>query len=564
MLPRKLIGEVLFDLGLISGEQLQDALQEQKQSGKKLGRVLVDKGILSEQQLGETLEMMFGIPYIQLGKTNIEPELIKLLPSQLIRMHKILPIIRNAKVLTLAMANPFDQRAIDDVRMTTGLDVIPMLASEKDIDIAIHQTLAFRLDPEIDKILGEMNQENKTATTARKELQMVKVGEDAPIIRMVNSILIQSVQARCSDIHIEPQQNEVRIRFRMDGGLYQVLNIPLNSLPAVVSRVKIMAGMDIAEKRIPQDGRFRMEVEGREVDFRISTLPTSYGEKIALRILDRASALNRIEQLGLTHGNRENLLALANKPYGMLLVTGPTGSGKTTTLYSVLRNINTIEKNIITLEDPVEYSLAGINQVQTNPKAGLTFASGLRSILRQDPDIIMVGEIRDLETAQLAVQAALTGHLVFSTLHTNSAVGTIARLKDIGIEDFLLASSLIGIVSQRLVRQLCSNCREEYELDEKTAAKLGIAEETGKVFYRSTGCSMCRQLGYQNRIAIQEILVMGPEVRALVNRGENSEDIIEKIAVRAGMISIKADGIGKARKGITSLEEVMKTVLIGG
>ncbi|MEN6326268.1 MAG: ATPase, T2SS/T4P/T4SS family [Syntrophomonas sp.] len=564
MLTSKMIGEVLFDQGLISGEQLQNALQEQQESGKKLGRILVNKGILSEQQLVEPLEMIFGIPHIQLGKMNIEPELIKLLPSQLIRLHKILPIARNAKALTLAMADPFDQQAIDDVRMATGLDIIPMLAIEKDIDIAIHQNLAFRLDPEIDKILGELVQENKTANANRKNLQTVKVDDDAPIIRMVNSILIQAVQARCSDIHIEPQQNEVRIRFRLDGGLYQVLNIPFKSLPAVVSRVKIMAGMDIAEKRIPQDGRFRMEVEGREVDFRTSTLPTSYGEKIALRILDRAAALNRIEQLGLTHSNRENLVALANKPYGMLLVTGPTGSGKTTTLYSVLGNINTIEKNIITLEDPVEYSLAGINQVQTNPKAGLTFASGLRSILRQDPDIIMVGEIRDRETAQLAVQAALTGHLVLSTLHTNSAAGTIARLKDFGIEDFLLASSLVGIVSQRLVRQLCGNCRADYELDEETARKLRIAEEAGKVFYRSTGCSMCRQLGYQGRIAIQEILVMGPEVRALVNRGENSEDLIEKTAVQAGMITIKADGIGKARRGITSLEEVMKTVLIGG
>lgn len=564
MLPRKMIGEILFDSGLISGEQLQNALQEQQESGKKLGRILVNKGILSEQQLVETLELMFGIPHIQLGKMNIEPDLIKLLPSQLIRIHKILPIARNAKMLTLAMADPFDQRAIDDVGMATGLDIVPMLVSEKDIDIAIHQNLAFRLDPEIDKILRELVQENKTASIARKNPQTVKVDDDAPVIRMVNSILIQAVQARCSDIHIEPQHNEVRIRFRLDGGLYQVLNIPLSSLPAIVSRIKIMAGMDIAEKRIPQDGRFRMEVEGREVDFRTSTLPTSCGEKMVLRILDRAVALTRIEQLGLTPANRENLLALANKAYGMFLVTGPTGSGKTTTLYSVLGNINSIEKNIITLEDPVEYSLAGINQVQINPKAGLTFASGLRSILRQDPDIIMVGEIRDRETAQLGVQAALTGHLVFSTLHTNSAAGTLARLKDIGIEDFLLASSLIGIVSQRLVRQLCGNCRQEYELDEDTAIKLGIAEEAGKTFYRPTGCNMCRQLGYQGRVAIQEILVMGPEVRALINRGESSEDIIERTAVQAGMSTIKADGVGKAQKGITSLEEVMKAVLIRG
>ncbi|MDD3024897.1 MAG: ATPase, T2SS/T4P/T4SS family, partial [Syntrophomonadaceae bacterium] len=518
MFPRKKIGEILSDMGLISKEQLQSALQEQKKSGEKLGLILVNKGIISENQLLEILGMILGVPYIKLGDINIEPELIKLLPAQLIRFYKILPIARNSKVLTLAMADPFDQRAIDDVRMASGLDVVPVLTSEKEIDIAIHQNLAFRIDPDIDRIIEELIAENKIAAQARKNLQFLKLDEEAPIIRMVNSILIQAVQACCSDIHIEPQQEEVRIRFRLDGGLYQALNLPLNSLSPLVSRIKIMAGMDIAEKRLPQDGRFRMEIEGREVDFRTSTLPTSQGEKIMLRILDRAAALTNIGQLGLTLNNQKKILDLANKPYGLLLVTGPTGSGKTTTLYSILGNINSIDKNIITLEDPVEYSLTGINQVQINTKAGLTFASGLRSILRQDPDVILVGEIRDRETAQLAVQAALTGHLVFSTLHTNNAAGTIARLKDIGIDDFLLASSLAGIISQRLVRQLCSNCRQEYELDEDTAFRLGIAEKQGKTFFRPCGCNMCRQLGYRGRVAIQEILIIGPEIRAIVRQ----------------------------------------------
>ncbi|MDD2620448.1 MAG: ATPase, T2SS/T4P/T4SS family [Syntrophomonadaceae bacterium] len=564
MFPRKKIGEILSDMGLISKEQLQSALQEQKKSGEKLGLILVNKGIISENQLLEILGMILGVPYIKLGDINIEPELIKLLPAQLIRFYKILPIARNSKVLTLAMADPFDQRAIDDVRMASGLDVVPVLTSEKEIDIAIHQNLAFRIDPDIDRIIEELIAENKIAAQARKNLQFLKLDEEAPIIRMVNSILIQAVQACCSDIHIEPQQEEVRIRFRLDGGLYQALNLPLNSLSPLVSRIKIMAGMDIAEKRLPQDGRFRMEIEGREVDFRTSTLPTSQGEKIMLRILDRAAALTNIGQLGLTLNNQKKILDLANKPYGLLLVTGPTGSGKTTTLYSILGNINSIDKNIITLEDPVEYSLTGINQVQINTKAGLTFASGLRSILRQDPDVILVGEIRDRETAQLAVQAALTGHLVFSTLHTNNAAGTIARLKDIGIDDFLLASSLAGIISQRLVRQLCSNCRQEYELDEDTAFRLGIAEKQGKTFFRPCGCNMCRQLGYRGRVAIQEILIIGPEIRAIVRQGENSEDMIEKTAIQAGMTAIKADGIAKASRGITSLEEVMRVVLIGG
>lgn len=563
MLPRKMMGEVLVELGLITGEQLKTALQEQKQNGSKLGRILVNSGVITEQQMLETLEIMLGIPHIQLSKLNIDPEIIGLLPPQLIRLHKILPISKHMKVLTMAMADPFDQLAIDDVRMACGLDVVPMLASETEIDTAIRQYLAFRLDPDIEKILRELSPEEKAAAS-RHNLQTVKIDEDAPIVRLVNSILTQAVQGRCSDIHIEPRVEEVRVRFRLDGELFEVMNLPTSILAPVVSRLKIIAAMDISEKRIPQDGRFRIDIEGREIDFRCSTLPTAYGEKMVLRILDRAAALIRIDRLGLSSANEETLLSLATKPHGMVLVTGPTGSGKTTTLYSVLNRINSVDKNIITLEDPVEYTLDGINQVQVNPRAGLTFASGLRSILRQDPDIIMVGEIRDQETAQLAVQASLTGHLVFSTLHTNSAAGTIARLKDIGIEDYLLASSLAGIISQRLVRRLCLNCRQPYILDRKTALKLSIPEEEGREFFQPGGCNMCRQMGYSGRFAIHEIMQMTSETKSLVNRGDDSEDSLEAMAVRDGMASIKMDGVEKARMGLTSLEEVMKTVLMGG
>lgn len=559
---KKLTGEVMVQMGVITREQLIAALDEQKRTKEKLGRILVQRGILTEQQLIETLEFMLGIPHIQMSQVDIDPELVKIVPVHLIRIHKVLPVARRKNTLTLAMSDPLNHQAIEDIQMATGLNVIPVLAGENDLDTAIRQYLAFRMDPNMEKILGELNQENKV--TVKRELQTVKVADDAPVIRMVNSILVQAVQGRASDIHIEPQEEEMRVRFRIDGELYAVLTIPQLSQAAVVSRLKIMAGMDIAEKRIPQDGRFRLEVDMREVDFRVSTLPTSHGEKVVLRILDRTSALTRIEQLGLSPGNKEIMLKLARRPYGMVLVTGPTGSGKTTSLYSVLNEVNSIDKNIITLEDPVEYMLAGINQVQTNPRAGLTFAAGLRSILRQDPDIIMVGEIRDQETAELAVQAALTGHLVFSTLHTNCAAGAIARLNDMNIEDFLIGSSLAGIVAQRLVRRLCPNCRERYILDEETATRLGIREQSGKTFYRPNGCNMCRQLGYQGRMAIHEILVVGQGVRSLINKGEHSEPIIEAAAVGEGFINMKEDGISKAEQGLTSLEEVMKAVLLGG
>ncbi|HWP95940.1 MAG TPA: ATPase, T2SS/T4P/T4SS family [Syntrophomonadaceae bacterium] len=559
---KRLTGEIMVQMGVISQEQLVAALDEQKRTKEKLGRILVQRGILTEQQLIETLEFMLGIPHVQMSQVEVDPELVKIVPVHLVRIHKVLPVARRKNTLTLAMSDPLNHQAIEDIQMATGLNVIPVLAGENDLDIAIRQYLAFRMDPSMEKILGELNQENKV--TVKRELQPVKVADDAPIIRMVNSILVQAVQGRASDVHIEPQEEEMRVRFRIDGELYAVLTIPQLSQAAVVSRLKIMAGMDIAEKRVPQDGRFRMEVDMRDVDFRVSTLPTSYGEKVVLRILDRANALTRVEQLGLSARNKETMLTLARRPYGMVLVTGPTGSGKTTSLYAVLNEVNSIDKNIITLEDPIEYILPGINQVQANSRAGLTFASGLRSILRQDPDIIMVGEIRDQETAELAVQAALTGHLVFSTLHTNSAAGAIARLNDMGIEDFLVGSSLAAIVAQRLVRHLCPNCREKYILDEETAVRLGIKEHSGKEFFRPNGCNMCRQLGYQSRLAIHEILVVGGAVRRLINKGEHSEAIIEEAAAKEGFIRIKEDGINKAKQGLTSLEEVMKAVLLGG
>jgi len=563
-MQRKRMGDILYDLGFLSREQLAVALDEQVQTGGKLGQILVNKGFVSERQLLESLEFSLGIPRVQLGKLPIDPEAVMLLSPQLIRLHQVLPISRQRNTLTVATADPLNQRALDDIRMACGLDIIPVLAGEKDLEIAIRQYLAFRPDPAMEKILHEINREERHRQVSRRELPVSRLEDDAPIIRMVNSIIGQAVHGRASDIHIEPQEDETRVRFRIDGELYEALSLPHSSLPAVVSRLKIMSGMDIAEKRLPQDGRFRMNLEGREIDFRVSSLPTNHGEKMVMRILDRYTALTRLEQLGFSDINREKLLSLGRRPHGLIVVTGPTGSGKTTTLYSLLSEINSIDKNIVTLEDPIEYSLAGINQVQTNVKAGLTFASGLRSVLRQDPDVILVGEVRDDETARLAVQAALTGHLVLTTLHTNSASGAPARLNDMGVEDFLMASSLAGVISQRLVRRLCPNCRQPYILDYDTARRLRITQEAGNRFYRAGGCNICRQLGYQGRMAIHEIMMIGPETRALIGRGEHAEAIIEKSAENEGMFPIRVDGIVKARRGLTSLEEVMKVVLLEG
>lgn len=495
---------------------------------------------------------------IKLMNLKIDPEAIKLVSPQIIRQNHILPIARTRHSITLATAHPVDHQIFNDIRMAAGLDIIPVLADEKEIDLAIGQFLSFRLDPNLERLINELRNTTKNVAINGNE-NCFPGSDEAPIIRLVNYIMMQALLVKCSDIHIEPQDSDVRVRFRVDGELYEVFTLPRMSLPALVSRIKIIGGMDISEKRIPQDGRFRMNIEGREIDFRISTLPATNGEKIVIRVLDQSQVLSEVQSLGLTSSNLDKLMALTRRPHGMILVTGSTGSGKTTTLYAMLKSIDASAKNIVTIEDPVEYSLTGINQVQVNAKAGMTFLNGLGSILRQDPDIIMVGEIRDHATAHLTVQAALTGHLVLSTLHTNNAAGTVARLAEMGIEGFLLAASLAGVISQCLVRRLCPHCRREYILDPAAAAGMGLEEEAGNQFFRPAGCNMCRHLGYQGRIALQELMLVGPGVRAAINRGSRLDDI-QKAAVTEGMTTIGEDGITKARQGLTSLEEVMRVI----
>ena len=520
--------------------------------------------MLSKQQTpGTRSTLAWGSRRLRLLSMIIDAEAVKLLTPPVMRFNKVLPVTYTKDSIIIAMSEPRNQQVINDVRMATGWKLLPILANDKEIDAAIRHFLSFRFDLDMEKIMGEISHNGPKLSSREMEVPSINVEEDAPIIRMVNSLLTQAVQAGCSDLHLEAQEKEVRVRFRIDGELHDVLTLPIKSMPALVSRIKIMGGMNIAEKRIPQDGRFRTMMAGREIDFRVSTLPAYNGEKAVLRVLDSSQAQAQIDRLGFSSWNQERFLSLIQRPFGMVLVTGSTGSGKTTTLYSILSKITSAGKNIITLEDPIEYCLSGINQVQVNHKVGLTFASGLGSILRQDPDIIMVGEIRDHETARLAVQAALTGHLVLSTLHTNSAVGTLARLADMGIEKFLLATSLAGVISQRLVRQLCEHCLKQYILDRDMALGMGIEERAGEEFYQPAGCNMCRQSGYQGRIALQEIMLLSPQVRAAVNRGADSDEL-QAAALAEGMVSIKDDGLAKAGQGLTSLEEVMKAVYLEG
>ncbi|MGE5396661.1 MAG: GspE/PulE family protein [Chitinophagales bacterium] len=556
---RKMVGEMLKEIGLISNEQLHEALAEQKESRDKLGNILVKKGYITEQALLETLEFMLGIPYVKLDRYTVDPGIMALIPTSMAQRHQVLPLAINENKLTVGMVDPMNFVAVEDIHALTGMEIIPVLISARELELVTRQYSNINLDPGMENIFRELSRDAESAAAAVDDVG--DIVDDAPVVKIVNSILNQAVLARASDIHMEPEEQQVRIRMRVDGKLTEILSLPKKVGPALASRVKIMATMDIAEKRLPQDGRMRTIVSNREINYRVSTLPTMYGEKVVIRILDRAQSIVSIDKLGLDGNNKEFFDSFLKRPNGIILVTGPTGSGKTTTLYAALQHLNSPEKNIITLEDPVEYSFRGINQVQTNPRAGLTFATGLRSVLRQDPDIIMVGEIRDTETARLAVQAALTGHLVLSTVHTNSAVGTISRLVDMGIEPFLLSSTLVGVIAQRLVRALCQNCTEQYELDELTALRMGIPGETGKTFYRGKGCSFCRNTGYRGRLAVHEALRVDRQVISLMTRGAPEEDILQA-ALSDGMVTLYEDGLQKARNGLTSLEDVLTVVRI--
>ncbi|MGI6091444.1 MAG: type II secretion system ATPase GspE [Veillonellaceae bacterium] len=553
---RKRLGNLLIEAGIITKEQLDKALSVQQKTNERLGRVLLNLGYVSEDSMIEVLEFQLGVPHVDLANLPITKEVAAAIPVSLAERYQIIPIKREGKKLTLAMVDPTNFYAIDDVRMVTNCEIDTVIAAEREIMRAISQ--AYGVQDLVDKAVNKLKPEDYQTMT---EFQ---TADDAPIISLVNSLFSQAVRERASDIHIEPQDKTLRVRFRIDGILREISSFTKDIYAAIVSRIKIMAEMDIAEKRLPQDGRIKIRDAGRDIDIRVSTLPTILGEKVVMRILDKKAVILDISKLGFSSDNLYRYRRLFSQSYGMILVTGPTGSGKTTTLYSTLSEISSPEKNVITVEDPVEYRVDGINQVQVNPKAGLTFASGLRSILRQDPNIVMVGEIRDGETADIAVRAALTGHLVLSTLHTNDAPGAITRLTDMGVEPFLVASSVLGVIAQRLVRLICPECRKSYTLEPDSVERLflGLAPDQPITLYHGSGCASCGYTGYHGRIAIHEVMPVSTQIRELINKGASS-DKFATIAKQEGMLSMREDGINKAIQGLTTVAEVMRVAYAG-
>ncbi|MDP2940182.1 MAG: ATPase, T2SS/T4P/T4SS family [Candidatus Omnitrophota bacterium] len=558
--------ELLIKNNLISQENLDKALTVQKEKGGRLSDILVKMGFIDENDLTLILSQSLGLPPLDMSRVKIDPSVIKIIPQEIARYYQIIPISLMGNSLTLAMADPLNIFAIDDVKALTGFEINPIISRPKDIMQAIenyygtdsHQMIEDLVKGISDTEKMELVRESKDEIESVEEL--VRLTQEAPVIKLTDAILKGGIDAKASDILIEPLEDRMRIRYRVDGVLMETESPPKNLLAPLISRVKVISALDIAEHRLPQDGRFKIHLENREVDFRVSILPTSYGEKVALRILDKATATLDIDKLGFDLRSLDILKSCSMRPHGMILVCGPTGSGKTTTLYSVLKYIDSPERNIITVEDPVEYQLQGINQVTARPDIGLTFAASLRSILRQDPDIIMIGEIRDFETVDIAIKAALTGHLVLSTLHTTTAAGSIVRLVDMGVEPFLLTSSLIAIISQRLLRKICLVCKESYSISDDVINRIGISNlPSGKqtVFFRGKGCKRCFNSGYSGRIGIVEVLVLSPKIKELIMlRAE--EHKIKNISQQEGMITLREDGVKKAIDGLTTLEEVLK------
>jgi type IV pilus assembly protein PilB len=556
--PRRL-GEILLAKYRIAPEQLESALEEQKKTGEKLGEILQKMGLVESKEVYGALAEQLGVPYVDLDSYVIDPRVVTLLPEKFCRQYQLVPIGEEKNALILAMANPVDVVAIDRVRLMTKKEVKPVMASPQDIEKVLNAY--YGIGESVEELIREAEtREGLVLPEEEEELkidQLKALGEEAPIIRVVNMLILQAIRSGASDIHIEPQEDQVRIRFRIDGILHDITSTSIQVHPALVSRIKILSRMNIAERRLPQDGRFQVTVDNRTVDFRVSSLPTIFGEKIVMRILDKSTLLLDLDRLGFEEEDLEKFYRLIQHPYGMILLTGPTGSGKTTTLYSALNFINKPDLNIITIEDPVEYRLPGINQVQVRPKIGLTFASALRAIMRQDPDVIMVGEIRDYETAEIAIHAALTGHLVFSTLHTNTAAGALVRLQEMGIPSYLIASALVGVVAQRLVRKICERCKVAFEVRGPIARELTGGKEDHLVLFRGKGCPECNKTGYRGRIAVSEVLVMDDDLRVLVLRNATEREITEK-ACEKGMRTLRENAIRKVLRGVTTLEEMYR------
>ncbi|HWL54216.1 MAG TPA: ATPase, T2SS/T4P/T4SS family [Chthoniobacteraceae bacterium] len=554
------IADVLMEDGILLPTQFEEIRAIQKQQGGRLVKLLTDSGYVTDGDMMISMGRCLDVPPINLSKVRIPDKVGALVPKEMARQYKLMPICKLGSKLFVAMADPMNVLAIDDIRQLTRLEIIPMIATEKAIQEALSgvNTGGLAMD-EVMKSAAEEAGEMLSAPETQHHLDLDENAspEDGPVVRIVNMILVQALKEKASDIHIEPFEKGIKLRYRVDGNLIEASSPPKALQLPMVSRVKILAGLDIAERRLPQDGRFRIQVSGKEIDLRISILPTVHGEKIVIRILDKSSLSGSIDQLGLDEATFKVFKNAIDAPHGMILLTGPTGSGKTTTLYSALQELNSPEYNIVTVEDPVEYQLMGVNQVAVRAEVGLTFAAALRSILRQDPDIVMIGEIRDQETADIAVKAALTGHQVLSTLHTNDAAGAISRLDDMGIEPFLIASSLLLTCAQRLVRRICSNCKEEFIPEDDIFLKLGFDELVGETFYRGAGCERCKQRGYAGRAALLEVLPVTESVRKLIIKRATAS-VIKNQAIQEGMKTLRMVGLDKAREGVTTLEEVFR------
>jgi type IV pilus assembly protein PilB len=563
------LGELLTKASLISQDQLKEALRVQKETGGKLGETLIKLGFVSEEDITECLSQQFGVPSINLQHFEIDSTVIKLIPGDVARKYNILPVNKTGATITIAMADPTNVFAMDDIKFMTGYNVEPVVASELGIKAAIDSYYGTTSSLELKKVMEDLQTQESADLEVLEDDEEMDVSalgdsaEEAPVVKLCNLILTDAIKRGASDIHIEPYEKEYRVRFRIDGILYEIMNPPLKLKDAMTSRMKILSKLDISERRLPQDGRIKLKIKledkNKELDFRVSVLPTLFGEKIVMRLLDKDNLRLDMTKLGFEPESLVRFEEAIFKPWGMVLVTGPTGSGKTNTLYSALSKVNSPEVNIMTAEDPVEFNLPGINQVQMKEQIGLNFAATLRSFLRQDPNIILVGEIRDFETAEIAIKAALTGHLVLSTLHTNDAPSTINRLMNMGIEPFLVATATQLIAAQRLVRRICSQCKEAVDMTPQAIANLGYKKEEVGTFtvYKGRGCEKCNNTGYKGRVGLIEVMVIDDDIRDLILAGGTAIDIKRK-AIENGMITLRRSGLVKIKDGVTTVEEVVR------
>ena len=555
------LGELLVREGLITQDQLKKALLEQKNTGMRLGYNLVKLGFVEETEISKMLARQYRMPAVDLSRFEVDPKILKLLPPDVANKHTVLPLKREGRTLTVAIADPNNVTAIEDIKFITRCDVFPVIAGEYTLRNAIERYYQ-QSDAQLQTLLKDIEAADDLEVVAEQMDEDVKaqdLADDAPVVKLINGLLTDAVKRGASDVHFEPFEHELRVRYRVDGVLQDVMKPPVKMRAALTSRVKIMAQLNIAERRVPQDGRIKLKFGSKVIDFRVSTLPVLFGEKIVLRILDKGNLALDLTKFGFEPKAEQDLMRAILNPYGMVLVTGPTGSGKTTTLYSALSRINTVEVNILTAEDPVEYNLLGINQVLVRNEVGMTFAAALKAFLRQDPNIIMVGEIRDLETGSIAIKASLTGHLVLSTLHTNDAPSTVTRMVDMGIEPFNVASAVNLIVAQRLVRRICADCKQEhqYTAEEIHAFGLAQAEAQKLTLFKGAGCDTCGGTGYKGRQGLYEVMAMSSPLRRMVLKGASTEELREE-AVKEGMLTLRMDGMVKVKRGITTLEEVVK------